>query len=203
MYRSALLLFLISVLLSAASCCLNRKAVFDAPVISKSDWNGKPGNSEVMKEHSIRAITIHHEGVFDNGKKTGAEKMRNLQLYSQEQKNWGDVPYHYVIDLTGKVYAGREVGYAGDTNTEYDPTGHLLICVHGNYEDQPVPEAAYRALVKFTATQALLYQVPVAQIKTHKDYVPGTLCPGKNLYHYFETGQFHRDVLAEIKREQK
>lgn len=197
------IILLLTVFLSGTGCLMRPKADDRPRVLSKTDWNGKPGNLAVMKEHTIRTITLHHEGVLDNGQKSGAEKMRNLQNFSQEQKKWGDVPYHFVIDLTGKVYAGRDWHYAGDTNTEYDPVGHLLICVNGNFEEQPVPEAAYRALVKFTAAQALLFHVPVEQIKTHKDYAPSTLCPGKNLYQYFATGQFHRDVLAEIGREQK
>ncbi len=166
----------------------------NAEIISKAKWGGVAGDSTLMKHHQINRITIHHAGVEDDGSKSGVAKMKGLQNFSLKQKGWGDVPYHFVIDLQGKVYEGRDVQYAGDTNTGYDPTGHLLICVNGNYEEQQVTAKSYKALVNFTAKMAGKYNISLEKIKTHKDYTPETVCPGKNLYKFFESGKFYRDV---------
>jgi len=46
-----------------------------------------------------------------------------------KDRNWIDIPYHFLIDPNGNVYEGRNVFTVGETATEYDPTGHLLILV--------------------------------------------------------------------------
>jgi N-acetyl-anhydromuramyl-L-alanine amidase AmpD len=169
-------------------------ACSDSTIISKNDWGGVAGDSTLMKNHKIEHITIHHAGVIDDGSKSGVQKMKDLQTFSLEEKGWGDVPYHFVIDLQGRLYEGRDVKYAGDTNTNYDPTGHLLICVNGNYEEQQVTSESYETLVHFTAKMAETYSIPVEKIKTHRDYATDTVCPGRNLYAYFQSGVFLRDV---------
>ncbi len=85
-------------------------------------------------------------------------------------------------------------GVAGDTNTGYDPTGHLLISVNGNYEEQEVTEESYRTLVNFAVKMARKYDLPLEHIKTHRDYTSETVCPGENLYDFFRSCTFYRDV---------
>lgn len=74
--------------------------------------------------------------------------------------------------------------------------GHLLICLNGNYEEQQVTSESYETLVDFTAKMADRYDVPIENIKTHRDYASGTVCPGENLYAYFQSGTFYQDVKA-------
>ncbi len=194
MKRITAFLFLIMMLMFAC-----RTPQETTKIISKAEWGGAPGDSSKMKLHQIQKITIHHEGIEDDGSKTGAQKMRNLQHFSLNDKPWGDIPYHYVIDLKGNVYEGRDVKYAGDTNTSYDPTGHLLICVDGNYEVQELLPETYNALVKLTAEMAEKYSISLDDIKTHRDYTSETVCPGKNLYAKFTSGDFYRDVEKMMK----
>lgn len=172
-------------------------ACHNTHIISKNDWGGVACDSTLMKKHQINRITIHHGGVTDDGSTSGAEKMRGLQTFSMKEKGWGDVPYHFIIDLDGNIYEGRDVQYAGDTNTNYDPTGHLLICLNGNYEEQHVTPESYKALVNFTAQMADKYKVLLENIKTHRDYASDTVCPGKNLYKYFKSGEFYRDAVLQ------
>ena len=61
-------------------------------------------------------------------------RLKNIQTWCMgKDRNWTDIPYHYLIAPDGTVYEGRNVNTVGETNTEYDPTGHLLICFLGNY----------------------------------------------------------------------
>jgi len=71
----------------------------------------------------------------------------------------------------------------GDTNTTYDPTGHLLIVVEGNFEKETPSEAQLRSLQAITQWAAQKYRVPRIRIKGHGDYAK-TDCPGATLKPY-------------------
>jgi len=93
---------------------------------------------------------------------------------------WPGVPYHYYIDVHGAVGEGRDASFAGDTNTEYDPTGHILIVLEGNFEEEHPTESQLATLQSLTAWLAARYGVPSDRIGGHKDFA-STACPGTNL----------------------
>ena len=167
-------------------------------IISVRQWGGSPANESLARRHSISRITLHHQGAtFPRGKDPRGY-LRDLQTWSRTTKGWIDVPYHYVIDLDGRVYEGRDIRFAGDTNTGYDPAGHALIEVVGNFEEVEPNEAQLDAVVKLMALLAARYDVPVAAIRGHRDVAPDTECPGRNLYRYLENGFFRGQVAARL-----
>lgn len=157
-------------------------------IITRQEWKAKPARAE-GKAHAIDRITIHHTGVPQRPDLTIEKKLQNLQVFSQREEKldtgklkpaWIDVPYHFYIAVDGKIAEGREIKFASDTNTEYDPTNHATIVVEGNFEkEQPTAEqqASLQAMVAWLAAQ---YQVPVPKIKSHNDFAK-TACPGVNL----------------------
>jgi len=166
-------------------------------VITRSDWGWLPLENS-KEEAKITKITIHHGGVEVSADKDPIESIRNLQKWSRVEKKWIDIPYHFMIDLEGKIYEARPINLPGDTNTEYDPTGHALIEVMGNYEIQEFSENQMKSLVALSVFLAKEFNVPVSDIKTHKDYSATTVCPGKNIYKYFEDGTFIKMIEAKV-----
>ncbi|MBL8525213.1 MAG: N-acetylmuramoyl-L-alanine amidase [Betaproteobacteria bacterium] len=168
-------------------------------IISVAQWGGTPADESRARRHTINRITLHHAGVaFPRGKDPIAY-MQNLQRWSRDTRKWLDLPYHYVIDLDGNIYEGRNIKFAGDTNTEYDPAGHALIEVVGNFEEVEPNEAQLAAVVETMAMLAAKYRVPVEKIEGHKDHSRQTVCPGKNLYRYLENGYFRDRVRERVK----
>jgi hypothetical protein len=192
----------IVVLMALASCSSSKEFSIrsvEEEIVSVAAWGGTPAPETPSKRHTIQYITLHHAGVpFPPGKDI-IQYMRNLQNWSRSEKKWIDLPYHYVIDLEGKIYEGRDISYAGDTNTEYDPTGHALIEVVGNFEEVEPNQEQLDAVVRAMTWLAVTYSVPVDSIRAHKDYSAMTVCPGKNLYRYIENGYFREKVLRNIK----
>ena len=162
-------------------------------VITRTDWGWTPLPREIEKHH-LEKLTIHHGGEFFPEDKDPVEYLRNLQKWSREEKNWIDIPYHYMIDLKGKIYEARPLQYPGDTNTDYDPAGHALICVMGNYEEQVVSAAQLESLAKLCLFLTEYFEIPIETIKGHKDYTE-TLCPGKDLYKYLQDGSLVNMIL--------
>ncbi|MEW6654416.1 MAG: peptidoglycan recognition family protein [Bacteroidota bacterium] len=171
---------------------------FEEKITSVSKWGGTPGTDSLAKRHTITHITLHHQGEHFPEGKDPAQYLKNLQSWSRREKKWIDMPYHFIIDLKGKVYEGRKIEYSGDTNTEYDPSGHALINVVGNFEDVEPNEYQLEAVVNTMAWLAAKYNVPIERIKGHKDYSKMTVCPGKNLYKYLENGYFANNVKAKL-----
>lgn len=161
------------------------------PIVTRAEWNAAPGDATKMGTHTIEWVTLHHGGVIFDGSKDPKTSIKNLQSWGSREKGWGDVPYHFEIDLNGVVYECREIQYAGDTNTAYNPKGHALVCLMGNYEEQVVNQKQLDAIVEMCAWLCSEYKVPPTRIKGHKDYAE-TLCPGKNFYPHIADGTIAR-----------
>ena len=174
-------------------------AQIEQKIIPVAAWGGTPADATRARRHHVQRITLHHAGVpFPRGKDPVAY-MQNLQKWSRETRRWLDLPYHYVIDLDGNIYAGRDIAYAGDTNTEYDPAGHALVEVVGNFEEVEPNAAQLGAVVEVMTMLAARYRLPVARIAGHRDVSGQTVCPGKNLYRYLENGYFQQQVSARLR----
>lgn len=157
-------------------------------ILSRSEWNAKEAVGE-MEEHSLRHITIHHTASPQKQGVSVEKKMQNLQTFSQSEGRlasggkkpaWPDVPYHYYIAVDGQIAEGRDIKYVGDTNTDYDPAGHALVVLEGNFEQEQPSSKQLESLRLLVAWLSATYSIPAAEIKGHSDYA-STACPGKSL----------------------
>jgi hypothetical protein len=149
--------------------------------------------------HRITHVTLHHTGSPEplRPDEDPRVKLQGLQSWGARDRNWWDVPYHYLIDLEGRVYEGRDWHFMGETNTTYDPEGHFLISVIGNYGKQPATAAQLGAIADLMAWAVARFDVPIEHIGGHYNYA-GTSCPGEHLRKYLEDGTFQRMVRARL-----
>lgn len=162
----------------------------DMEIMSREEWNAQPAR-EGVKWHIPKYITIHHTGTNQNPDRSTEEKLQALQKFSYTEgvlgdgvtpkKPWPDVPYHYYIAVDGTVAEGREIQYEGDSNTDYDLTGHALIVVEGNFQKEKIKDIQYEKLEQLVIALAKKYKVPAEEITGHKDRAE-TTCPGEDLY---------------------
>ena len=115
-------------------------------------------------------------------------------------RKWADVPYHLLIAPDGTVYEGRNQLTVGETNTEYDPTGHLLICFLGNYSQQKLDKKLLKVLVNLLADQCIKYNISPTDISTHRDHSKQTTCPGEDIYSYFKNGYIVKAVSKVLQK---
>jgi N-acetylmuramoyl-L-alanine amidase len=149
--------------------------------------------------HRITHVTLHHTGSPEPLKPEDdpREKLRGLQSWGARDRNWWDVPYHYLIDLDGRIYEGRDYHYMGETNTTYDPEGHFLISVIGNYGRQEATPAQLEAIADLMAWALRTFDLPLDRIGGHYNYAD-TDCPGKNLRQYLDDGTLRRMVSSRL-----
>lgn len=150
--------------------------------------------------HHITHVTLHHTGDAQplRPEDDVAAKLRALQSWGARDRNWWDVPYHFLLGLDGKIFEGRDYHFMGETNTAYDPGGHFLISVVGNYERQEPTQAQLNVIADMMAWALDEFDLPLDRIGGHYNYAD-TGCPGKNLKKYLEDGTFRRMVAERLR----
>lgn len=169
------------------------------PAIRNSEIAGG-ADMRLRIPHNITHVTLHHTG--DSRPLLHADsavfRLRGIQRWGASDRNWWDLPYHFLLGLNGEIFEGRDYRYMGDTNTPYDPGGHFLISVIGNYGVQePTPELM-NSIADLMAWALDEFDLPLEKIGGHYNYAD-TGCPGKNLRKYLEDGTFRRMASARLK----
>lgn len=178
------------ILLVLFSCSLAAQSTSEEPsIITREEWNAEDPVLKMIP-HTPRFITIHHTGMPQKPELSIHEKLRGLQNFSQKdselangkiKKAWADVPYHFYISTSGEIAEGRNVNYQGDSNTDYDLNGHLLIVVEGNFNKEKVLPAQWESLKQLVSHVSEKYNIPLSTVSGHKDLAE-TTCPGDDLY---------------------
>ncbi len=75
------------------------------------------------------------------------------------------------------AYQGRDVRFRGDTGTEYDPTGHFLVCMEGDFDAQQPTSAQIDTTVRIFAWAAREFGIEASTLAGHGSYAV-TSCPG-------------------------
>jgi hypothetical protein len=161
-------------------------------IVSRAAWAAKPPNTALMQAHAPREIIIHHTAEKQQPRQTLQKKLQKLQRFSQTQGSvngapkpaWGDVPYHFYVDAAGRIGEGRDINYAGDTNTAYDTKNRIQIVLEGHFDQERPTLPQLRALDRLVIWLAARYRVPATRILGHNDHVATTDCPGRNLQSY-------------------
>lgn len=163
--------------------------------ICRDAWGARP-RSGPYRRHRISRITVHHSavGLWDNRK--APARFRSHQA-NHQARGWPDIAYHLLIDRRGHVYRGRPIWARGNTGTNYNPSGHLLVLCEGNFDTQWPSEAQVRSLVKVLAWASVKYDVPLYRIRGHRHYA-STSCPGDRLATMIDNGTLRRRVRRRV-----
>ncbi len=167
----------------------------DVQVICRDAWGAAPPTGEFTL-HEIERITVHHTGALIEDNTLSPGFTRRHQRYHQgSELGWPDIAYHFLIDSHGFVYEGRRWDAVGDTRTSYDPTGHLLIAVKGNFNEQVITDAQYESLIDMLAWGVSSFGIDPDEITGHRDWA-ATACPGDTLYPQIADGTLATDVAG-------
>ena len=156
-------------------------------VITRAMWHAKAALVGGIRQQPT-AIILHHTGTNSNPNVPVEAKMRNLQSFSQSHRTlshghqrlaWTDVPYHFYVDVSGRVAEGRDVRFVGDTNTNYNPEGFIQIVVEGNFEKEKPTPGQLDALRDLLVWLSLDWNLDEGKISVHKDHA-ATACPGRH-----------------------
>lgn len=156
-----------------------------------------------MTEQKASEIVIHHTGERQQPKLPLETKLRGLQGFamspgkvgSLSKPAWGDVPYHYYIDVSGRIGEGRDPGFQGDGVTAFDNEDRIQIVVEGDFEREEPSKPELESLTKLVIWLAAKYAIAPDGISGHSDH-DQTDCPGKSLKPYLD--ELRKAVRAEV-----
>lgn len=149
------------------------------PVIGRDSWGAAPVTGEGTG-HEVVRLTVHHTAALLESNGDAPTHVRNHQAYHQSL-GWVDLAYHFIVDRNGHVYEGRNPNMAGDTATDYDPTGHFLVCCEGDFSTQTTTPEQLASAAALLAWASQSYNVSLDTIAGHRD-LASTMCPGDVLY---------------------
>ncbi len=113
----------LAVLLACAGCAGSKSAKTELlpaavpmpPIVTREQWGSKPQPIDDSHKQVPKFITIHHGGILW---KTGADPVqfvRTVQTWGQKEKNWPDLPYHFMIAPDGRIFQARPIEFEPET----------------------------------------------------------------------------------------
>lgn len=133
-----------------------------------------------------RYITLHHSATLEGNAECFDRNHRDRRM--------GGLFYHFVIGNGTLSGDGEiEVGWRWRKQEEVNRLADIQICLVGNFNKETVSSAQFDALVKLINILQEQYNVPIRNIRKHKD-IDGkiTECPGSNF-------PFNR-LIAELRK---
>ena len=214
---------IVLVQMSPVLLAAEKPKVSKPPMVTRQQWGSKPQPIPDSRKHTPQFITVHHAGVDWKPGRDPAVFVKNMQAWGQRReeenaqlppekrkpnvKNWPDLAYHFMIAPDGRIYEARPMEYEPESNTKYDLQGHIGVELMGNFQTQRPSDAQLKSLVALVSWLCQEKNIPVTEIATHRDRAQKqTVCPGKDLYRYFEDGTFGgwvKETLAGEKPEIK
>lgn len=159
-------------------------------VVGRDEWGGPPPVLPMIPQ-APQALTVHHTATPQGPDRPAAETLLALYDFSisedtlgdgRPKRAWADVPYHFYIVPDGTILEARDVAFEGDTNTRYDLSGHVLVVVEGNFEEEQPTEAQVASLLALSEALAEQWGFGPEAVGGHADRAPGqTVCPGDAL----------------------
>lgn len=117
-------------------------------------------------------IIIHHSAT-DQG---DVEVFRD---YHVNTLGWRDVGYHYVIPKSGEIQKGRKEEDTGaHCKQEHMNYKSIGICVVGDFDNYFPDVRQFKSLVELAKEIMVRYNIPVENVKMHRDYADYKSCPG-------------------------
>lgn len=160
-------------------------------VICRDAWGAEEAQSS-MRPHVIERLTLHHTAAPLGDNRDAPARARHHQRFHLDS-GFADIAYHFIVDLRGNILEGRPIEYVGETFTDYDPTGHLLVCCEGDFNDQGTTEAQLLSVARVFAWGCVTFDVSPSTLAGHRDYA-STSCPGDELYSAISDGSLRRSI---------
>jgi hypothetical protein len=179
----------------AALALAEKRATAATPaVVARDHWKALEANARRMTTATGRwqRITVHHSA--ESSSRIGAGSLadssytiRLIQKYHMQDPDllWGDIGYHFLIDSSGRVFAGRDLRWQGAHAGGANNRGNIGICLLGEFLHKDPQPAAIQALEKLIEELRSQYGIPRSQVFPHNE-LGKTACPGPWLSHYLE-----------------
>ncbi|XP_025143602.3 peptidoglycan recognition protein 3 isoform X1 [Bubalus bubalis] len=177
-------------LLKAESCLVPHQPLMPRKacpnIITRSAWEARQTHCPKMSLPAKYVVIIHTAGATCNVSMDCRIRVRDIQSYHIDTKDFCDIGYHFLVGQDGGVYEGVGWHTQGSHTYGYNDIG-LGIAFIGNFVEKPPNAAALEAaqsLIHCSVVKGHL--VPNYLLVGHSD-VTNILSPGRALYNIIKT----------------
>ncbi len=171
-------------------------AILRPSTISRDEWGALPVNNAAPNEPGIyeegvnpagryvyadelsdsyQTLVIHHSAFY---KANGRETLLEVQRLHRDDRGWADVGYHYLVDMDGAIYEGRNLAVRG-VHTQGRNTGSAGVCLLGDFRHRTPTQAQWDGLIALS--HWLVAELALTHLAAHRQFNEGTLCPGETV----------------------
>ncbi len=154
------------------------------------EWEARVGTC-TLEDRAQEKLTIHHSATAKDLSGSFERRLRQMQSYHMDTRNYCDIGYHYLISDDGSVWQGRDQSLMG-AHVGGKNDGNLGVALVGCFaDDEACPDmgsnlpsdAMLDGLAQFIAeaTQRLSIEINDANVLGHQEWGRATLCPGENV----------------------
>ncbi len=166
------------------------------PIVSRGEWGALPVNHQARNEYgfyqrgsnpegwygyegslrdSYQTLIVHHSSFYEAD---GLATLREVQRLHREDRMWADIGYHFLIDIDGTIYEGRELAARGVHTGGYN-TGSVGVCLLGDFRFVAPAAAQWEGTVSLG--RWLVDALALSHLAGHRQFNASTLCPGAAL----------------------
>ncbi|WP_433228303.1 N-acetylmuramoyl-L-alanine amidase [Actinomadura formosensis] len=147
-------------------------------IISRAEWGARRPRSRSTVTWGRRTEFIVH---YSEGPTT--QSVRSIQDFHMGTRGWSDIGYNFLVDVHGRIYAGRGWLVVGAHAPGHNTSG-IGVCMIGQDGDAtPAATRSIRALYDEACRRAGRNLAKLG----HRD-VYATSCPGDQLYAWVRAG---------------
>ncbi|MFG2247823.1 N-acetylmuramoyl-L-alanine amidase [Spirillospora sp. NPDC048823] len=147
-------------------------------IISRAEWDARAPRSRTEVSWSQRTEFVVHysEGPTD-------QSVRSIQDFHMDGRGWADIGYNFLVDVGGRIYAGRGWLVVGAHAPDHNTSG-IGVCMIGR--DGDATAAAKRSIRRLYDEAGRRGGRDLKKLG-HRD-VYATSCPGDELYAWVRAG---------------
>lgn len=152
--------------------------------LARAEWGAaEPNRGNVEPMGRPVRLTIHHSALYfrDTRPAASAAQIKMIQREHMQNRGYGDIGYHFLIDPAGRIWKGRDLRYQGAHASGANNVRNIGICVLGNFMRGNGGQGPTKEQVATLRTlmDALMrdYGFGADAIYCHSDF-KATECPG-------------------------
>lgn len=153
-------------------------------VVPRSAWSPRaPDRNHLEPMGTPKRLTVHHSAMYfrDTKQAACAAQVWRIQKDHMENRGYGDIGYHFLIDPSGRIWEGREMRWQGAHVGDVNNVQNIGVCVLGNFlrgrEGQGPTAAQVEAMQRLVTSLMRRHRFGPDSIHCHSDF-KATECPG-------------------------
>ncbi len=155
--------------------------------LPRATWRADPAVPKRLTQHEgpWSRLTIHHSAEYagllrGKGASESASAIQSIQGYHMDEKGYGDIAYHFLVDPSGRVFEGRSLAWQGAHAGGTNNVRNIGVCLLGDFDREAPTRASLDALARLVAQLRDTHGIAANRVYGHGE-LKTTACPGRHL----------------------